>query len=76
LRLGFARADAGRRFDVLVNGERIAEVELAQGEAQEFYTRDFELPAALVQGSGKLEVKFVAKDGSMTGGLYGVRLLR
>jgi hypothetical protein len=31
---------------VLVNGERIAEVELAQGEAQEFYTRDFELPAA------------------------------
>lgn len=77
LRLTFARADAGRRFDIVVDGQRIAEVELPAGEAQEFYTRDYALPAALVQGgSGKLEVKFVAKEGSMAGGLYGVRLLR
>lgn len=77
LRLSFARADAGRRFDIVVNGERIAEVELAGGEAQEFYARDFALPAALMAGSGgRLEVKFVAKEGSMAGGLYGLRLLR
>jgi len=77
LRLTFARADAGRRFDVVVGGQRIAEVELAAGEAQEFYTRDFALPPALVQGAnGKLEVKFVAQEGSMAGGLYGLRLLR
>jgi uncharacterized protein len=77
LRLTFARADAGRKFDVVVDGQRIAEVELAAGEAQEFYTRDFALPSALVQGAnGKLEVKFVAQEGSMAGGLYGLRLLR
>ena len=77
LRLTFARADAGRRFDIVVAGQRIAEVELPAGEAQEFYTRDYALPSALVQGAdGTLEVKFVAKEGSMAGGLYGVRLLR
>jgi DUF1680 family protein len=77
LRLTFARADAGRRFDIVVNGERIAAVELPADEPQEFYTRDFALPPALVQGAqGKLEVKFVAREGSMAGGLYGLRLMR
>jgi hypothetical protein len=77
LRLTFARADAGRRFDILVDGQRIAEVTLPAGETQEFYTRDYALPPELVKASnGKLEVKFVAKEGSIAGGLYGLRLLR
>jgi len=77
LRLTFARGDAGRKFDIVVDGQRIAEVELPAGEAQEFYTRDYALPPALVQrANGRLEVKFVAKEGSMAGGLYGLRLLR
>jgi hypothetical protein len=77
LRLTFARVDGGRRFDIVVNGERIAEVALPTDEAQEFFTRDYALPAALVQAAtGKLEVKFVAKEGSVAGGLYGLRLLR
>jgi hypothetical protein len=77
LRLSFARADAGRRFDILVNGKGIAEVELPADEAQEFYTRDYRLPTDPVQAAdGRLEVKFVARDGSVAGGLYGLRLLR
>lgn len=77
LRLTFARADAGRRFDIVVNGQRVAEVELGGDAAEAFYTRDFALPAALGQdGGGKLDVKFVANSGSMAGGLYGLRLLR
>jgi hypothetical protein len=77
LRLTFARVDAGRRFDIVVNGQRIAEVELPSDAAQEFYTRDYALPAALVQGAGgKLEVKFTAGQGSTAGGLYSLRLLR
>lgn len=77
LRLTYARVDGGRRFDIMVNGERIAEVELPTDAAQEFYTRDYILPAELVRGgSGKLEVKFVAKQGSVAGGLYGLKLLR
>jgi DUF1680 family protein len=77
LRLTFARVDGGRRFDIVVNGQRVAEVELATDEAQEFYTRDYALPAEVLQsGSGKLEVSFTAREGSVAGGLYGLRLLR
>jgi DUF1680 family protein len=77
LRLTFARADGGRRFDIVVNGQRIAEVELAPNEANEFYVRDYALPGTLLQtATGKLGVKFVAKEGSVAGGLYGLRLMR
>jgi uncharacterized protein len=78
LRLTFARGDAGRKFDIVVNGQRVADVELAGDAPRDFYTRDVALPPALVQGAadGRLEVKFVAKEGSMAGGLYGLRLLR
>jgi DUF1680 family protein len=77
LRLTFARADAGRQFDVLVNGQRVAEVTLAGDEPEDFYSRDIALPPALVRDAGgTLTVKFVARPGSLAGGLYGVRLLR
>jgi len=42
---------------------------------QEIYTRDYAIPPAMAVG-GKLVVKFVARKGSMAGGLYGLRLLR
>jgi hypothetical protein len=78
LRLSFAKGDAGRRFDLLVNGQLIAEIELDRPDTpQDVYTRDFPLPAELVRAAGgKLSVKFVAKPGSIAGGLYGLRLLR
>ncbi|MFG6430336.1 beta-L-arabinofuranosidase domain-containing protein [Roseateles sp. LYH14W] len=78
LRLSFAKGDAGRRFDVLVNGQLVAEVELGKPDmADEIYTREFPLPPELVRAAGgKLNVKFVAKPGSIAGGLYGLRLLR
>ena len=76
LRLSFSGGDAGRRFDLFVNGQLVSEITLAANEA-EIYSRDFELPAALVQASsGKLSVKFVARPGSIAGGLYGLRLMR
>jgi hypothetical protein len=78
LRLSFAAGDAGRRFDLVVNGRLLAEIQLARPDTQAaIYTRDFPLPAELLRDAGgKLEVKFVAKPGSIAGGLYGLRLLR
>ncbi len=72
LRLTFAKADAGRSFDVLVDGRLLETVTLGADAAQEFYTRDFPVPA----GQGKRVVTFRAQPGSVAGGLYGVRLLR
>ncbi|WP_292039173.1 glycoside hydrolase family 127 protein [Massilia sp. UBA6681] len=77
LRLTFARADAGRRFDIEVNGVMLAEVTLAKDAAQEFYTVDYALPPAILQARpNALSVRFVARPGSIAGGLYGLRLLR
>ncbi|WBS00954.1 glycoside hydrolase family 127 protein [Pseudoduganella sp. SL102] len=72
LRLTFASADAGRRFDIVVGGKPLAALELKR-EDSEFYHRDFALPEGLGK---KVEVKFVAQRGSIAGGLYGLRLLR
>jgi DUF1680 family protein len=74
LRLTFASADAGRKFDILLNGQLLQTVDLAR-QATPFYTRDIALPPGAAR-NGKLEVKFVARPGSMAGGLYGLRLLR
>jgi hypothetical protein len=72
LRLTFASGDAGRKFDILVDGKPLAALELKREEG-DFYTRDFTLPEGLGK---KIEVKFVAQPGSIAGGLYGLRLLR
>ncbi|WP_229260051.1 glycoside hydrolase family 127 protein [Duganella aquatilis] len=75
LRLTYSKLDAGRRFDILINDKLLAEVRLDASAAQELYTRDYAIPPGAV-ATGKLVVKFVARDGSVAGGLYGLRLLR
>ena len=76
LRLSFAKADAGRTFDIVVNGEVLHTVTLGGDAAEEIYTRDFAIPAGQPGQARKLTVKFAAHPGSMAGGLYGLRLLR
>ena len=77
LRLQFSSADAGRQFDVLVNGELLAALTLEADPSQEIVTRDLTIPPAMLAASGgKLTVKFVAKPNSRAGALYGLRLMR
>jgi hypothetical protein len=77
LRLTFARADAGKRFDVEVNGVLVGEAALTGDAAAEFVDVDYPLPASVMQTApNKLIVRFVARPGAMAVGLYGLRLLR
>lgn len=77
LRLTYSKGDAGRRFDILINGQLLAEVKLDAKAPEEIYSVDYPIPPALVAAArGKLVVKFVGRDGSVAGGLYGLRLLR
>ncbi|MRV74364.1 glycosyl hydrolase [Duganella sp. FT92W] len=73
LRLAFSPGDAGRKFDIVVNGQLLQTVELAGGQGDAVYTRDFTLPVGL---GTNISVKFVAQPGSIAGGLYGLRLLK
>ena len=72
LRLTFSRGDAGRRFSILANGRKLADVTLRSDAADAFYTVDYPIPEA----AEKLEIRFVAAPGSIAGGLYGLRLLK
>ncbi|HEY0061298.1 MAG TPA: glycoside hydrolase family 127 protein [Telluria sp.] len=77
LRLTFAPQDAGRRFDIEINGRLLAAVTLETRPEQTLYTRDFAVPGGVAaSGQGKLVIRFVARDGSIAGGLYGLRLLK
>jgi hypothetical protein len=77
LRLTYSKADAGRRFTILVNGHLLANVMLTGDAAGDFYTVDYPIPAALRDpAQGLLNVRFVAQADSVAGGLYGLRLLR
>lgn len=76
LRITYAGIDSGRKFDIHLNDVVIAKVE-STGNAQEFFTVDYAIPAELVKkAKGKYTLKFVAAPGSVAGGIYGVRLLR
>ena len=74
LHLTLASGDAGRTFDVLLNGRLLQAVTIEQ-KGQAFYSLELPVPAGAAH-DGKLEVKFAAHPGSIAGGLYGLRLLR
>ncbi|GGY64692.1 glycosyl hydrolase [Cellvibrio zantedeschiae] len=77
LRLSFSKADAGNEFDVFINDKLIKTIKLAADATQDIYTRDCAIPESLVRASkGKLIVKFVAREGSKAGSIYGLRLLK
>jgi DUF1680 family protein len=77
LQLTYAKGDAGRRFDIFINGQLLAKVTLDDTSRADIYTVDYAIPPALVAAAGgKLVVKFAAAKGSVAGGLYGLRLLR
>ena len=52
MRLTFARVDAGRQFDVLVNGVVLQSVAIEGDALGAFYTQEVAIPAALVGSAG------------------------
>ena len=80
LRLTYFAAERGRHFDILVNDQVIATVDLKGGPHDRFTEVSYPIPAeirraALISGSQILTVKFVAKEKSRTASLYDLRLL-
>jgi len=69
-------SDSNRTFDILVDGEKIATVELQKRTPGRFYDEDYPLPPALTQGKTRIVVKFVPWKGKTAGGLYGARVVK
>jgi DUF1680 family protein len=69
--------DAGRTFDILVNGTRIATESLKGDQPGQFPERRYTIPADLLAAApnDRLTIKFSAENG-LAGGIYDVRLMR
>ncbi|KMT64277.1 acetyl-CoA carboxylase [Catenovulum maritimum] len=76
LRISYFGLDNGRYFTILLNGNKIADVELKGDKGNQFFDLDYSIPSSVINSSnGKLTLKFIAKPGSVAGGIYGVRLM-
>lgn len=69
--------DKNRRFNILVNGQIIAEVLPDSSHGNDFYSVDYPISEKILQqANGVLTVKFSASEDSVAGGVYEVRLLK
>ncbi|MBF9255159.1 glycoside hydrolase family 127 protein [Pontibacter sp. 172403-2] len=77
LRVTYYGKDQNRNFDILVNGQLVATVNLDGSKGDRFFDVDYDLPKAITSSDPDvLQVKFVAHDGSVAGGIYYIRLLK
>ena len=78
LRVTYFGGDRDRHFDILVNGKVLSAVSLNGNGEQAFVDVDYPLTEALLgdNKNGKIHLEFRAKDNSIAGGVYFVRLLR
>ncbi|WP_416308340.1 beta-L-arabinofuranosidase domain-containing protein [Neptunicella sp. SCSIO 80796] len=78
LRLRYFGGDGGRHFSIVLNGELLADVTLPSDKGADFYQVDYAIPQRIVEQAkvGKYELKFVAGEHSIAGGIYGIRLLK
>ncbi|WP_257535562.1 glycoside hydrolase family 127 protein [Mesobacillus foraminis] len=64
-----------RDFQILVNGEVIAEQQLTGKLSDGLIDVNYEIPLHLTQEKQKVEVKFQSEQGKAAGGVYGVRIV-
>ncbi|MER2490471.1 glycoside hydrolase family 127 protein [Catenovulum sediminis] len=76
LRVTYFGLDAGRHFSIWIAGQKIADVDLTGQQGNEFFHVDYEIPQSVKDlYQDTFELKFVADEGSVAGGIYGVRII-
>jgi DUF1680 family protein len=64
------------RFEILLDGERIAEQEVAGSSPARFFDVEYAIDVSLVEDKKKVNVRFQAIDGNSLAGVFGVRMIR
>ncbi|HXT32264.1 MAG TPA: beta-L-arabinofuranosidase domain-containing protein [Vicinamibacterales bacterium] len=65
-----------RTFDILVDGQSIAQERFDVSSENRFLDREYAIPAALVQGKQKVTVRFQATGGNDIAAVFGLRMIR
>lgn len=76
LLLTFIGDDKDRKFDIMVNGTKLATEELAGGPTGKFYYKTYSLPANLIEGKEKVTIRIEANYGKTAGRVFGARVIR
>jgi DUF1680 family protein len=66
----------GRKFDILVDGEKVGSEDLNKYKESKFYDITYRIPTSLTNGKTKITVKFQPKEMNSAGPVYGVRLVK
>ncbi|MGC4036986.1 MAG: glycoside hydrolase family 127 protein [Chitinophagaceae bacterium] len=76
LLLTYIGDDKDRKFDILVNGRKIATEEWAGGTTGKFYHKTYLLPGELIEHSDKITVRIEANYGKTAGRVFGARTIK
>ena len=77
LRVTYWGGESGNRtFDILIDGQKLATQKLSQDKPNEFFEREYAIPAEVTRGKTKVSVRFQAQPNNMAGGIFGARMLR
>jgi DUF1680 family protein len=68
--------DAGREFEILVEGQKVAVQKLNREKPGEFFEANYAIASSLTQGRDHVTVRFQALPGSTAGGIFGLRMLK
>ena len=64
------------RFEILVDGQRVADQEIENTSPARFFDIEYAIPANVVQGKEKVTVRFQASEGSSVASVFGIRMIR
>jgi len=76
LLLTYIGDDRDRKFDILVDGIKIAYVEWRGGTTGKFYDKEYPIPAELLIGKSKVTIRIEANYGKTAGRVFGCRILK
>lgn len=66
----------GKTFDILVNEQKIATENISMVKPGEFYYAYYNLPATVLKGKNKINVKLVPHEGHRAGPLFSARIMK
>lgn len=75
LLLTYIGDDKDRKFDILIDGIRIATEEWKGGKTGKFYDIEYKIPEDMLKGKEKISVRVEANYGKTAGRVFGARLI-
>lgn len=73
----FWGSDSGpRTFDILLDGNHLDTMTLANNDPGRFFDRVYALPATVLEAKDRITVRFQGHPGNFAGGVFGLRIVR